>query len=66
MINEVRQEAGGIYCFASFDALEHYLSSPIIAALEAKPTVSNLRIEPFSAIDSLSALTRGPIPITTM
>ncbi|MGP1384810.1 MAG: YdhR family protein [Thainema sp.] len=66
IINEVRQEAGGIYCFESFDALERYLSSPIMAALEAKSIVSNLRIEPFTAIEPLSALTRGPIPVTAM
>lgn len=65
IVNEIRKEAGGIYCFESFAAMENYLDSPIIDALEAKPIVSNLCIRPFTAIESLSAMTRGPIPVTT-
>lgn len=63
VFNEAEQTAGGIYCFESTKALTSYLESPIVAALKTNPTFSNIRIQQFGVIESLTAQTHGPIPV---
>lgn len=63
IVNDETKEAGGLYCFASETALTAYINSPIVAALKANPLVKNVGIKAFGAIASLTAQTRGPIPV---
>jgi hypothetical protein len=63
IINDTTKEAGGFYCFEDVESLNAYINSPIIASLKANPIVSSIEIKRFEAIDSLTALTRGPTPI---
>jgi hypothetical protein len=63
IINNETQEAGGIYCFKNPRAVDAYINSPIIAGLRANPLVANIDIKTFAAIESLTAITRGPVPI---
>lgn len=63
LINPDTQEAGGIYCFEDAAALTAYLQSPIVAALQANPIVTDIQVKTFSAIAPLTDLTRGPVPL---
>jgi len=63
IVNDGTKEAGGLYCFESESALNAYINSPIIMALKANPMVSKVHIQPFAAIPSLTAQTRGPVPL---
>ncbi len=61
LMNEVEQEAGGIYLFESDAAAQAYLAGPIVASLKASPAVSNISAKLFDVLESHSAITRAPL-----
>ena len=58
LINEQREEAGGIYLFENGAAAARYLSGPIIAAMKDKPGIRNVEIKLFDILEGPSKLTR--------
>jgi Putative mono-oxygenase ydhR len=61
LMNEVEQEAGGIYLFENEAAAQSYLAGPIVEALKSSPAVSNISAKLFDVLESHSAITRGPV-----
>ena len=61
LMNEAKQEAGGIYLFESEAAAQSYLAGPIVAALKSSPAVSNISAKLFDVLESHSAITRVPV-----
>ena len=60
ILNEQEQEAGGIYCFDTEQALSDYLSGPIVAHLRDHPAVSDVTAKRFAVMEELTSVTRGP------
>jgi hypothetical protein len=58
VINEQRQEAGGIYLFENGAAAARYLSGPIVAAMKNKPGIQKVEIKLFDILEGPSRLTR--------
>lgn len=58
LINEQREEAGGIYLFENGAAAARYLSGPIVAAIKDKPGIQNVEIKLFDILEGPSKLTR--------
>lgn len=56
---------GGLYLFEDRAAAEGYLASPIVAGLRANPAMSNLTAKLFDAIDDLTAVTQGVLPLAS-
>ncbi|MBD2365314.1 YdhR family protein [Anabaena minutissima FACHB-250] len=63
LINEDQKEAGGIYCFASQQALSAYLESPIVANLKAHPAFTHISVKQFDTVNDLTTITRGPVDV---
>ena len=61
LMNEEKNEAGGIYLFENEDALRAYVGGPLVAALKASPTVSNISAKTFDVLADHSAITRAPL-----
>ena len=61
LLNEEKNEAGGIYLFENEDALSAYVGGPIVAALKASPAVSNISAKTFEVLADHSAVTRAPL-----
>ena len=61
LMNEADSEAGGIYLFESKDAVDAYLSGPIVASLKASPVISNISAKVFDILEEHSAVTRAPL-----
>jgi hypothetical protein len=61
LMNEEKNEAGGIYLFENEDALRAYVSGPIVTALKASPAVSNISAKAFDVLADHSAITRAPL-----
>lgn len=58
--NAATGEAGGIYLFHD-EAAAHGFAAQVAAMLADMPPVSNVSIKQFGVIESLTAVTRGPI-----
>lgn len=58
--NAATGEAGGIYLFHD-DAAAQGFATQVAAMLAELPQVTNISIKPFGVIESLTAITRGPI-----
>jgi Putative mono-oxygenase ydhR len=61
ILNEQEKEAGGIYFFASEQALHDYLSGPIVARVKSHPGLRELSAKKFDVMDDVTAITRGPV-----
>src|SRR4051812_6066394 len=61
LMNEEKNEAGGIFLFENEDALRAYVGGPIVTALKASPAVSNISAKPFDVLADHSAVTRAPL-----
>jgi len=61
LINEEKSEAGGVYLFENEEAVQSYISGPMVAALKASPVVSNISSKIFDVIAYHSAVTRAPL-----
>jgi Putative mono-oxygenase ydhR len=62
VMQEEESELGGIYLFANREAAEAYLNHPVIQALCLNPAVVSTRSQIWDVEDSLSAITRAPLP----
>jgi Putative mono-oxygenase ydhR len=62
LLDEKEKEAGGIYLFQDEEALNNYLSSPIVAQIKNHPALQGLSAKRFDVMEEVTAVTRGPIP----
>ena len=61
VINDEAKEAGGIYLFKNAAAVDAYMNSEIVAGIVSHPKLTNIRAKQFDAMESISAITRGPL-----
>lgn len=64
IVNEALQEAGGIYRFASAADAHAYVQGPIISRLRQQPFITNFSAKFFGIAEAITAITRGPLPMT--
>jgi hypothetical protein len=62
LMNDKENEAGGIYLFADEASVEEYKSSPLVAGVLSHPALSDFNIKQFEVLDTVSRVTRAPIP----
>lgn len=62
VLREEEFEVGGIYLFANREAAEAYLNHPVIQAVRSNPAMVSTQFQLWDAENSLSALTRAPLP----
>jgi len=61
LLNEHVHEAGGVYLFADDASARAFLDSSLVAQVKSAPILSDFRTAQFDLIDSLTAITHGPI-----
>lgn len=61
LLDEERQEAGGIYLFESEATLQAFLYGPLAAKVRSHPALKNFTAKPFTVMADVSAITRAPI-----
>jgi hypothetical protein len=59
---EEDRRAGGVYLFDTREAAQAYLDGPIVARMKANPDVADLQVRMFAVRESMTAITRGPVP----
>ena len=64
LLNEEQKEAGGIYLFQDEQALNNYLSGPIVAQVKSHPGLQDISAKRFDVMEEMTAVTHGPIPAT--
>jgi hypothetical protein len=62
ILQEEQFEMGGVYLFADREAAEAYLNHPIVQVLTSNPAVVSTQSQLWDVENSLSALTRAPLP----
>jgi len=62
ILQEEQFEMGGGYLFADRQAAEAYLNHPIVQVLTSNPAVVSTQSQLWDVENSLSALTRAPLP----
>jgi len=62
LLNEQEKEAGGIYLFESNQAVNDYLSGPLVAQVKGHPALYDLSAKVFDVMADVTAITRGPVP----
>ena len=65
LMNEKEREAGGIYVFEDEKSLGAFLSGKLAAKVTSHPAISDMTVKQFENMDEITAITRGPIDITT-
>ena len=65
LMNEKEREAGGIYVFEDEKSLGAFLSGKLAAKVTSHPAISDMTVKQFESMDEITAITRGPIDITT-
>lgn len=61
LLNHPEKEAGGIYLFESNQALNDFLSGPLVAQVKSHPALYDLSAKAFDVMADVSAVTRGPV-----
>lgn len=61
LMNEAGREAGGIHLFADGPSLDAYLDGEIVAGIVGHPGLSDFSVKQFDVMDSVTAVTRGPV-----
>lgn len=61
LLNAEAGEGGGIYLFDDAATARAYVDGPIVANLKAAPIISEISIKQFGVVESLTAITRGPL-----
>jgi len=61
IMNEQRNEAGGIYLFKDQASLDAYLQGPLAAAVTSHPALADFSIRQFAVMPENTAITRGPV-----
>jgi hypothetical protein len=59
--NDEDRVGGGIYIFEDAASAQAYLGGSIAAGLGEHPALSDLSVKQFEVLDSLTAVTRGPV-----
>jgi hypothetical protein len=59
--NDEERVGGGIYLFDDASAAQAFLEGPIAAGLGQISAVSDISVRQFEVLDSLTAITRGPV-----
>jgi hypothetical protein len=59
--NEGDRVGGGVYLFDDAASAQAFLQGPIASGLGQHPAVSDISIQQFEVLDSLTAVTRGPV-----
>ena len=62
LMNEAKQESGGIYLFDDDASLQNYLAGPIVAGITSHPALSEFSVKQFDVMAHETAITRGPVP----
>jgi len=62
LLNEHEKEAGGIYLFESEQAVNDYLSGPLVAQVKGNPALYDVSVKAFDVMADVTAITRGPVP----
>jgi hypothetical protein len=65
-LNEAESEAGGIYYFDGDESLQAFLTCQLAADVKEHPAVSEFSAKTFEVMDSVTAVTRGPVRETTL
>lgn len=60
LVDQDRQEAGGIYLFDDEAAVQSFLSGPIASEMAKDPTLSNVSVKQFDVMQQHTAITHGP------
>jgi hypothetical protein len=63
LLNEQEKEAGGIYLFESDQAVNDYLSGPLVAQVKGHPALYELSAKAFDVMADVTAITHGPVPV---
>jgi hypothetical protein len=63
ILDEQRNEAGGIYLFETDAALQDYLNSPLAAQVKSHPALLNVSAKVFTVMEDVSTITRAPIGV---
>ena len=63
LLNEQEKEAGGIYLFESDQAVNDYLSGPLVAQVKAHPALYDVTAKAFDVMEDVTAITHGPVPV---
>jgi hypothetical protein len=61
LLNEEKKEAGGIYLFATEQALTDYVAGPLLAQVRSHPALQDLSAKMFDVMEQVTAITRGPV-----
>lgn len=61
LIDAEKKEAGGIYLFASEQAVENYKNSVMFSRMSSNSNYSNLLVKQFGIAEEASLLTNAPI-----
>jgi len=61
LMSEDRREAGGIYLFEDETAVKEFVTGPMVAALSADPSLTNISVKQFDVMAQHTAITRGPV-----
>jgi hypothetical protein len=61
LLNEGKKEAGGIYLFATEQALTDYVAGPLLAQVKSHPALQDLSVKKFDVMEEVTAITRGPV-----
>lgn len=61
MINEADKIAGGIYLFEDEASVKKFLESDLAANVTNHPALSDFSVKQFDVMESLTAVTRGPV-----
>lgn len=59
--NDEDRVGGGIYLFDDAASAQAFLQGPIASGLGQHPAVSDVSVKQFEVLESLTAITRGPI-----
>jgi len=61
LMDETKNEAGGIYFFEDETSLQDYLKSPLAEQVTNHPALSNFSVKAFEVMSSPTSVTRGPV-----
>ncbi|HVK97902.1 MAG TPA: YdhR family protein [Flavisolibacter sp.] len=65
LMNENKNEAGGIYLFDDERSTEEFKESPLVAAVLSHPALANFNIKQFDVLEEVSAVTNAPLATAT-
>jgi len=65
LLNPAALEAGGLYLFDGQASLDAYLNGPLAEQLRGLASVRDISIKQFAVITEATAVTRGPIEVSS-